>query len=109
MAKPKSANNPADPNDVVQLATQDLACYVQLMQPQLQLARHMMALVDRFEQVERRVSALPALAARIGQATGIERLKPSREIWLLPPQYGKTTLAQLAVSWFLGNQPGGAS
>ena len=92
-------------NDVLALAAQDFACYCQLIQPNLQLARHTLALIDRFEAVEHRVAALPALAARIGKATGIQRLKPSREIWQLPPQYGKTTLAQLAVAWFLGRNP----
>jgi len=94
-----------NPESVLVLAAQDLACYCQLMQLNLQLARHTLALIDRFEHVEARVAALPALAARIGQATGIQRLKPSREIWQLPPQYGKTTLAQLAVAWFLGRNP----
>jgi predicted phage terminase large subunit-like protein len=94
-----------NPENVLALAAQDLACYTQLLQPQLQLAPHTVALIDRFEMVERRVAALPALAARVGQATGIRQLRPSREIWQLPPQYGKTTMAQLAVSWFLGRHP----
>ncbi len=103
--KPPTTSTTADTASVLQLASMDLAAYVALMRPDLQLARHTLALVDVFERVEKRVAALPALAAKVGQAAGIQRLKPSREILQVCPQYGKTSTAELFVGWFLGRHP----
>jgi hypothetical protein len=75
-----------NPESVLPLAANDLACYALAVWPGFELARHISLLVDRLQDVER------------GE---IRRLAV-----LLPPRHGKSlTSTQVFPSWYLGRHP----
>jgi predicted phage terminase large subunit-like protein len=101
MAKAKAAKPnliATDASAVLQLASQDLACFMTAIMPGFQLARHTEFLIGKLEEIERNQRLPRRLVSR-----------PARLCLSTPPQHGKSSLLAHFAGWYAGRRAGRAA